>query len=97
MMELIQVAILVFVAVAGTAVVLTRNTTSQVIGLSFYGLLLALMFFVFAAPDVALSQITIGAVALPLMFMLAQAKIHRNEEQRKKLRERDKGPAKEAA
>lgn len=97
MMELIQVAIMVFVAVAGTAVVLTRNTTSQVIGLSFYGLLLALMFFIFAAPDVALSQITIGAVALPLMFMLAIAKIRRNEEQRKKLRERDKGPIKEAA
>lgn len=97
MMELIQVAIMVFVAVAGTAVVLTRNTTSQVIGLSFYGLLLALMFFIFAAPDVALSQITIGAVALPLMFMLAIAKIHRNEDQRKKLRERDKRPAKEAA
>ena len=97
MMEFIQIAILVFVAATGTAVVLTRNTTSQVIGLSFYGILLALMFFVFAAPDVALSQITIGAVALPLMFMLALAKIHRNEEQRKKLRERDKGPAKEAA
>jgi len=94
-MEVIQIAILVFVAVSGTAVVLTRETTSQVIGLSFYGLLLALMFFIFAAPDVALSQITIGAVALPLMFMLALAKIHRNEEHRKKLRE--KGPAKEAA
>jgi len=97
MMDVIQIAILVFVAVSGTAVVLTRNTTSQVIGVSFYGLLLALMFFIFAAPDVALSQITIGAVALPLMFMLALAKIHRNEEQRKKSQERDKGPAKEAA
>jgi len=97
MMDLIQIAILVFVAVCGTAVVVTRNTTSQVIGLSFYGLLLALMFFIFAAPDVALSQITVGAVALPLMFMLALAKIHRNQEQRKKLRERDKEPAKEGA
>jgi uncharacterized MnhB-related membrane protein len=97
MMEVIQIAILAFVAATGTAVVLTRNTTSQVIGLSFYGLLLALMFFIFAAPDVALSQITIGAVALPLMFMLALAKIHRNEEQRKKLRERDERTAEEAA
>jgi len=96
MMDVIQIAILVFVAVAGTAVVFTRNTTSQVIGLSFYGLILALMFFIFAAPDVALSQITIGAVALPLMFMLALAKIRRNEDQRKKLRER-KNPAREVA
>ncbi len=88
MLAIIQVAILVFVAVAGTAVVLTRNPVSQVIGLSFYGLLLAIMFFIFQAPDVALSQITIGAVALPLMFMLALAKIRRNQEHRRKLSEK---------
>jgi uncharacterized MnhB-related membrane protein len=97
MMSLLQVAILVFVAITGTAVVLTRNTTSQVLGLSFYGLILALMFFIFQAPDVALSQITIGAVALPLMFMLALAKIHRNQEQRRLLDERKKQTRKDAA
>lgn len=32
---------------------------------------MALVFFYFQAPDVALSQITVGAVALPLMVMLA--------------------------
>jgi uncharacterized MnhB-related membrane protein len=86
-----QIAILVFVMVAGTAVVLTREVRNQVIGLSFYGLLLALMFFIFQAPDVALSQIVIGAVALPLMFMLAIAKIRRNEHQREELkRQREK-------
>lgn len=98
-LAIIQVAILVFVAVAGTAVVLTRNPVSQVIGLSFYGLLLAIMFFIFQAPDVAFSQITIGAVALPLMFMLALAKIRRNQEHRRKLSEkgRQERPAGEAA
>jgi uncharacterized MnhB-related membrane protein len=90
-MLLMQIAILVFVMVAGTAVVLTREVRNQVIGLSFYGLLLALMFFIFQAPDVALSQIVIGAVALPLMFMLAIAKIRRNEHQREELkRKREK-------
>lgn len=79
-MLVMQAAILVFVLVAGTAVVLTRDPRSQVIGLSFYGLLLALMFFLYQAPDVALSQITIGAVALPLMFMLALARIRRDRE-----------------
>lgn len=99
MLAIIQVAILVFVAVAGTAVVLTRNPVSQVIGLSFYGLVLAIMFFIFQAPDVALSQITIGAVALPLMFMLALAKIRRNQEHRRKLNEKGSqdGAAEEAA
>jgi uncharacterized MnhB-related membrane protein len=49
----------------------TRDVTSQLIALSFYGVLMALVFFFFQAPDVALSQITVGAVALPLMVMLA--------------------------
>ena len=78
-MIVLHAAILIFVAVAGTAVVLTRNPLSQVIGLTFYGLLLALMFFVFQAPDVAFSQIVVGAVALPLMVLLALAKIHNRE------------------
>jgi len=42
---------------------------------SFYGLILGIMFLVFQAPDVALSQITVGAVALPLMIVLALAKV----------------------
>jgi uncharacterized MnhB-related membrane protein len=32
---------------------------------------MALVFFFFQAPDVALSQVTVGAIALPLMVMLA--------------------------
>jgi uncharacterized MnhB-related membrane protein len=41
------------------------------------------MFLVFQAPDVALSQITVGAVALPLMIVLALAKVHALEGGRK--------------
>ncbi len=74
----LQIAILLMVAVTGTAVVLTREPTSQTIGLSFFGLLLALMFFIFQAPDVALSQIVVGAVALPLIFLLTLAKVRLN-------------------
>lgn len=67
--------LLLLIAITGAAVVLTRNVTNQVLALGFYGLLLALMFFIFQAPDVALSQITVGAVALPLMVMLAIARM----------------------
>ena len=63
--------LLLLMAVSGFAVVRTRDVTSQILALGFYGLLTALMFFYFQAPDVALSQITVGAVALPLMVMLA--------------------------
>ena len=89
-MLVLQTAILVFVAFGGTAVVLTRDPRSQVIGLSFYGFLLALMFFIFQAPDVALSQITIGAVALPLMFMLALARIRRDKEEAERKKNEEK-------
>jgi energy-converting hydrogenase B subunit D len=64
-------AMLLLVAISGFAVVSTRDVTEQVIGLGFYGILMALVFFYFQAPDVALSQIVVGAVALPLMVMLA--------------------------
>jgi energy-converting hydrogenase B subunit D len=70
-------AVLLLVAAAGTAVVLTRDPLNQSIIASFFGLLLGLAFLVLQAPDVALSQITVGAVALPLMILLALAKVRR--------------------
>jgi uncharacterized MnhB-related membrane protein len=73
--SILKDAILLFVAAAGTSVVFTRDPTSQAIVVSFYGLLLAIMFLVFQAPDVALSQIAVGALALPLMILLALARV----------------------
>jgi uncharacterized MnhB-related membrane protein len=71
----LEVTVFLLVAAAGTAVVLTRNPVNQAIVASFYGLVLGIMFLVYQAPDVALSQITVGAVALPLMILLALAKV----------------------
>ena len=73
--HILQTTILLFVAAAGTAVVFTRNPASQAIVVSFYGLVLAILFFVFQAPDVALSQIVVGALALPLMILLALSRV----------------------
>ena len=71
----LEVTVFLLVAAAGTAVVLTRDPLNQAIVASFYGLILGIMFFVYQAPDVALSQIVVGAVALPLMILLALAKV----------------------
>ncbi len=84
LMLLIQIVIMLFVLVAGTGVVLTRDPSSQAVAVSFYGILLALMFFIFQAPDVALSQIVVGAVALPLMIMLALAKVRMADRDRER-------------
>jgi energy-converting hydrogenase B subunit D len=74
-MDVLQVVLLALVAVLATAVVLTRAPVRQVIVLSGYGLMLALLFLAFQAPDVTLSELTVGAVALPVIILLALAKI----------------------
>ncbi len=74
-MMILGVGILLLIAVSGFCVVRTQDPTKQVLALAFYGVLFALMFFIFQAPDVAISQITVGAIALPLIIMLALSRM----------------------
>lgn len=83
-MRLLFLIMLLFVGIAAPGVVLTREPLKQCIAVSFYGLLFAILFFVFQAPDVALSQITIGAVILPAIILLALVKMRRQNEMRKR-------------
>lgn len=83
-MRLLSLIILVFVGLAAPGVVLTREPLKQCIAVSFYGLLFAILFFVFQAPDVALSQITIGAVILPAIILLALVRMRRQNQTRKR-------------
>ena len=79
LMDALQVTILVLVALGATAVVLTRVPVRQAIVLSVYGILLAVLFLAFQAPDVTLSELTVGAVALPILLLLTLAKVKRRE------------------
>ena len=76
----LQVAALALVAIVGTAVVFARDPLKQAMVVGVYGFLLAVLFFIFQAPDVALSQIVVATVALPIMILLALSKIRRHEE-----------------
>ena len=67
-------------ALCATCVVLARDPLRQAMVTSIYGLVLGILFFVFQAPDVALSQTAVGAVALPLMILLALARVRGGEE-----------------
>ncbi len=78
-MDVLQVTILVLVAAGATAVALTRVLVRQVIVLSVYGLLLAVLFLAFQAPDVTLSELTVGSVVLPILLLLALAKVRGRE------------------
>jgi uncharacterized MnhB-related membrane protein len=80
LMDVLQVTILVLVAAGATAVVLTRSPVRQVILLSGYGLLLAVLFLAFQAPDVTLSELTVGAVLLPALLLLTLAKVRKKEQ-----------------
>ena len=79
-MTWLQAVSLVLVAAGGAAVVLTRNPTRQALVLSVYGLLLAFLFVLLQAPDVALSEIAIGSAALPLVLLATLAKVRGREQ-----------------
>jgi energy-converting hydrogenase B subunit D len=79
-MSALQAVVLILVAAAGTAVVLTREPLKQAVVAGLFGLLLAILFFLFEAPDVALSQIVVAGVALPLMVLLALSRIREDEQ-----------------
>jgi energy-converting hydrogenase B subunit D len=81
---LFQIGAFLLVAVSALGVVRTKDPLAQSMAVSFHGLVLALLFFLHQAPDVALSQVVVGAVALPLMILLALSRIHSQDEERRK-------------
>ncbi|HEY2318833.1 MAG TPA: DUF4040 domain-containing protein [Solirubrobacteraceae bacterium] len=74
-MTVLQAAVLILVVVAGTAIVLVPDPLRQTLVLAIFGFALALLFFVFQAPDVALSEIVVSAVGLPVIILAALRKI----------------------
>jgi uncharacterized MnhB-related membrane protein len=75
----LQGVALVLVAVAGTATVLTPEPLRQAFVLGIYGFTLTFLFFVFQAPDVALSEIVVSGVGLPVIILAALRKIRSQE------------------
>jgi energy-converting hydrogenase B subunit D len=79
LMDVLQIVVLVLVAAGALVVVRTKDRVRLVLVLSVYGILLAVLFFVFQAPDVTLSELTVGAVLLPILLMLTLAKVRSRE------------------
>lgn len=76
-MSVLQVVALTLVGLGGWALVVTRDPVRQSIMLALDGLTLAVLFFAFQAPDVALSELVVGAVILPMILLLTLAKVTR--------------------
>ena len=88
-MSVLQVVGLVAVALGGAAVVFTGEALRQTMVLGVYGISLTFLFFVFQAPDVALSEIVVTGIGLPLIILAALRKIRQHGERR---READSSP-----
>lgn len=74
-MSALQTTALIAVVVAGTAVVFTSEPLRQTMVLGIFGFTLAILFFTFQAPDVALSEIVVSGVGMPLIILAALRKI----------------------
>jgi len=73
---LIVVALLL-VAGSATAAVAVRDPARQALVLAVLGTVLAVLFTVLQAPDVALSQLAVGSAFTPLLIMLSVRKVRR--------------------
>jgi uncharacterized MnhB-related membrane protein len=73
-MTVLLAVALVLVVMSGAVVLLTKSPLAQAVVLSVHGLVLTVAFVAFGAPDVALSQLGVGAAVVPLMVLLALAK-----------------------
>jgi energy-converting hydrogenase B subunit D len=78
-MTLLQIAALAAVALAGGAVVITPDPLRQAMVLGIFGMAMTMLFFVFQDPDVALSEIVVSTVGLPVMILLAIRKVREQE------------------
>ena len=79
--------VLTLVGVVGLLVVLTNDPVRQTVLGGVLSLLLAVVFFAVQAPDVALSELAIGTVAVPLMLLLAIGKIREHRAREEEMRE----------
>ncbi len=75
MFELINAILLVGLLSCAVLVITVRRVVDAVIAYSAMGAFLTLLFFQLQAPDVALSEGAVGAVATPLVLLVALAKI----------------------
>jgi energy-converting hydrogenase B subunit D len=75
--DAVIVVALLLVAGSATAAVAVRDPVRQALVLSVLGVVLAVLFTVLQAPDVALSQLAVGSALTPLLLLLAVHKVRR--------------------
>ncbi|MEA2297773.1 MAG: energy-converting hydrogenase subunit [Solirubrobacteraceae bacterium] len=85
-------ACLAAIVVCALLVVRTSNLNGGVMALSALGTVLSLLFVVLGAPDVAHSEVVVGAIALPVLYLIAIGKSRTDVADRGDLGEDDHEP-----
>lgn len=83
-MTVLQIIALILVAAGGGAVVFSAEALRQTMVLGIYGISLTFLFFTFQAPDVALSELVVTSVGLPLIILAGLRKIRQQEDEQDK-------------
>ncbi len=68
-MPVLQGVALVLVAFAATVVVLAADPKRQIFLYMIYGLIMTIVLVLLQAPDVALSELAVGSVAIPFAVL----------------------------
>jgi uncharacterized MnhB-related membrane protein len=79
----LQAVLFALVGIGGTLVALTRDVLRQTLLFSVYGMLMTILFVAIEAPDVAFSELVVGAAALPLMLLVTLASLRQYERRNK--------------
>lgn len=72
---------------AAVMVVRLRNLNGAVMALSAMGTVLSLLFVVLGAPDDAHSEVVVGAIALPVLYLIAIGKSRTDVEEAEPMEE----------
>jgi uncharacterized MnhB-related membrane protein len=73
--DLLNLLLLLGLLISASLVVWVRGVINAVVASAVTGTILTLIFFLLEAPDVALSEAAVGAVAVPLVILISLAKI----------------------
>lgn len=79
--------VLAVILACAVLVVRLQNLLSAAMALSATGTFLAVLFVVLGAPDDAHSEVVVGAIALPVLYLLAIGKVRTSATDRGELRE----------
>ncbi len=71
----LQLVAIALVGLGGLAVVAARDPLRQALVFGLFGLALGVLFVIFQAPDVALSELVASSVAFPFILVAVLAKL----------------------